>query len=175
MDSNKSAKFKRLVKQGATPDQIMQKMDISERSFYRYLNTTSIDLRKKEIDKKRYFELLSNGDCSKLELAKKLGVSNHTLINWERKNQIHSAICRGLYVQGCKTILPGMLHITKATADEYTNGLPTINGTAKNLKIILGILEEFAAFDPETNTTIRTISDALNLLEEVQNKQSNNL
>lgn len=175
MNSNKSAKFKRLVKQGDTPDQIIQKMDISERSFYRYLNTTSIDLRKKEIDKKRYFELLSNGDCSKLELAERLGVTRPTLLNFEKRCKAASIISRGEYVQGRKLIVPGILHITKATADEYTNGLPTISGTTKNLKIILGILEEFAAFDPETNTTIRTISDAMNLLQEVQNKQSNNL
>lgn len=169
MDNKKLAKFKRLKKSGLTPEQIMEKMGICRATYYNYQKEASINRRKKEIDKQRYFELIRQGYTTKVELAAKLGVSHPTLLDFEKKNQVAQLISKGMYVQGIKMILPDMLHISVPKAKEYTNGLPTITGTVRNLKTIIVTLEQFAEYSPDVNATIRTISKALNLIESIEN------
>lgn len=168
MDNTKLAKFKRLTKSGLTSEQIMEKMGICKKTYYNYQREANVDRRKKEIDKQRYFQLIRQGYTTKVELAAKLGVSNHTLIAWEKRNETTAEICRGISVKGHKIILPGMLHISSDKVREYTNGTPTLGGITKNLKIIIGSLEKYAEYDPDANTTIRTITKAFNLMESVE-------
>lgn len=175
MNTNDLSKFKRLVKAGNTPDQIMEKMAICERSYYNYLKEARTDRRRKEIDMQRYFVLVRQGYTTKDELAERLGVSKKTLIKWEKSNHTDAVICRGMYVHGAGAFLSGMLHIPGEEVKQWTNGLPSIRGVHRNLQIIIRELQPLAELDPEIKTTFRTIARAAELLEEVKKSSGYNL
>ena len=170
MKDKNLAKFKRLMKAGLERKQIIEKMGISPRTYYYLKKRAQQDGRRCEIAPRKYYAAVMDGYRNKDELAAKLGVSKPTLIRFEKSNRTVHRLCRATYVQGGAAYLSKIYHIPPETVKEYTAGITTLAGIQRELKTMIGIIEESAEYDPDANTTIRTILQVLDLLNTCKSK-----
>lgn len=165
MSDKNLAKFKRLVKQGCTPEEVMEKMNISRRTYFNYKKRAEQNNRRKSINPQEYYSILIHGIKDRAELCERLGMTAKTVIKHEKEGDFLKRVSRGIFVQGLTQILPAMLHITPQKAKEYTNGMPTLKGVEKSLKIIIDTLTDFSEFDPTAKDKVRVLERVLSEIE----------
>ena len=92
-----------LRKQGVKNRDIIKRLNISRRTFYRHANVKDnfIPLFTLEYYLDTLIKCYSNGVYSKKEVAKLLGVSRMTLLRYEQKNNYLFDACKEFYKMGC--------------------------------------------------------------------------
>ena len=123
-----------LRKQGVKNRDIIKRLNISRRTFYRHANVKDnfIPLFTLEYYLDTLIKCYSNGVYSKKEVAKLLGVSRMTLLRYEQKHNYLFNACKEFYKIGCSAEYVTQLIYEKE--DRIKQIYETISAEIKNNK-----------------------------------------
>ncbi len=142
---------KALLQEGKTKEEIIQQLQISERTFYNYRKTLDIKRithNKIKIDFKRYFDVVLKGNfANKRDMAKALNVSHTTLIKYEQGGAM-AKVARYLYLNNYSIReIADKLHAEYNTVENMVWDVLPFKSLKNGLETAISILSPFAEFD----------------------------